>query len=207
MSNLTKYTLKTITILSFIFIVGCNSNSSYKIKNKPFLYSDRLQKKKPTVNVQEYVARVGKKIIIVSKNPNNQYNFKLSNNYNSIDFNKNTIILNKNHIKTLKNEAELAYMLTAAISKANYLKTNNHSQEDKEIIKTMSMAGYDPKVVIDMQKRYLNGANSQDNSWIANLSSYKINNSRIKNNIKTVKKGFSGLQRYKHRFLNIVING
>lgn len=202
-----------LIIFSNLFIFGCKTtNQNSKLaETKPdnpyrsYIYSSSIKKQKPTICLNEYVSRVGKKIVLVTENPCAEYNFKVEDSNMPVKIEENNIILDKTTLKNLDDEAELAAVLANAINRANrnFSKTTQ-TKEDQEIIDSLSKAGYDPNAVIDLQEKYLNAPYNKKYSWIKSLSKHKINKNRINSNKNFLAKKPKGLQRNKHKFINIV---
>ena len=105
---------------------------------------------KPSDAVEEYINRIGKKILVVSAHPGMNFQFKsisAADQILELDQASNTVALSHGLLKNLKDEAELAAILTLSMEKLA------HSNDiDQDTIKYLFRAGYDPQALIDLQQ-------------------------------------------------------
>lgn len=180
-----------------------NSDDPYR----SYIYSDTIKKRKPTIDIEEYVSRVGKKVILVSDYPEAEHSFKVQNTSSqpfTISENGN-ITISKDALLTLQDEAELAVVLAHAINRinTNFQKLSS-SEEDNDVASVISRAGYDPSAIVDIQERYLN--NPSSNEWLSTITYNEINQQRVANSKQIVSKSPKGLCRNKNNYINIVID-
>lgn len=130
-------------------------------------------------DLQEYVSRVGKRLMIVIEEPIQNYEFIVSNSL-SPDFNTtapNKITISRGMLVKLQDEAELAAVLSHAIAnlKNSRLSLNLPVTElqaittDKYSMTYMSRAGYDPNAVIELQELYLNPLDPRYGEWLNSI--------------------------------------
>jgi predicted Zn-dependent protease len=172
-------------------------------------YSEMLGRQAPTVAIDEYINRTGKKLLLVSSNPEADYVFKVTNRGTKTPINvepHGVIAIDRTAINSLNNEAELAYLLGSAINKINrQFASVSTIEEDSELISLLVRAGYDPSVSLDMLKPCLNLDCQASGAPVAFVLENKtIDSKRIDYNRQAVTVAPKGLQKYTDRFINIV---
>lgn len=203
---------KIVNSIALIFtlslLIGCQSSSynddELSPKNKSHIYSNLIKKKGPAISKNEYVSRIGKKILLVSYNPEASITFNVDGSSNEVSIGGSSVNVSSNVLQTLDDEASLAYVLAAGIEKINNKGYKSEFEEDKDIIHNLERAGYDPKVIVELQSKYLDLPGKSNYNWVKSLSDYKIDSKRISNNKNYISKGFKGLKKYRDRYINII---
>lgn len=130
--------------------------------------------------IEEYVSRVGKRLLIVindQKIEQLDIVFKLNNLSKAlIKISSNQLIISKGVLNELKDEAELAAILAMAI--VNITKINPY-YVDEHVINYLYKAGYDPMALVDLQRNFL--SNKGKKIWLNKL--FNCNISKISINI------------------------
>lgn len=177
-----------------IIIISTNSCTNY--------YNDDYYAYDHYYNfIEEYITRIGKRLLIVDDN--HKLNIKFALNNNSVPLltmQHNTITISNGVLNYLKNEAELVAILAIALETIN----NNNYQTDHRIIMHLYKAGYDPLVLVELEEEYLNSQNSPNN-WLDFLfSSMNITIERINANKNIILKMPKGLFRGEERYLSSI---
>lgn len=203
-----KISIYILSAIGISIISGCgNKNdviSEEGTKNNSVIYSSMIKKRSPTIAINEYISRVGKKLLLVNSDPEVHVNFNVSSNYKGVEIKSNTININTDVLQSIDDEASLAYILAAGIEKITNNGQLSEFDQDKEIIHNMERAGYDPRTIVEIQNKYLQLFSGSEYSWVKQLSEHRIDSSRINKNNNYISKGFKGLKRYKDRYNNIV---
>jgi predicted Zn-dependent protease len=103
-----------------------------------------------TTSIEEYINRVGKRVLLVSNNPDIDFQYHYSSSNEQIlelDPATITITVSRGLLKNIKDEAQLAALLTISMSKLS-----NSSDIDKGTIIYLSRAGYDPEALVNIQE-------------------------------------------------------
>ena len=169
--------------------------------------------------IEEYMSRVGKRLLIVNDNNkinSSNINFSFNNSdttlltieyYQKSIYQYNTITLTKGVLNYLQDEAELAAILAISLETINSNDIANFDlsaalNADKRIIMHLYKAGYDPSAFVELEEEYLKDKNSQDN-WLNFLfSPMNITTERINANKKILLKIPKGLLRGKQPYLS-----
>lgn len=150
-------------------LAGCgNDRSSLETYQKTARVDNGLvdrysQAQSPT---EEYVNRIAKRVVLVSDRPSENYNIRVLDSYNqefSIDRETHTIAISTGALAQLKDEAELAAVLSIAMSRLEQA-----PQVDRETMQTLANAGYDPQAMLDLQEQYFYSSNKQQN-WLGEV--------------------------------------
>lgn len=144
-------------------------------------------------HTEEYVNRVGKRILLVSDGPTNNYTFSVLETNDpvlAINIETNSVIISNGVLYQLKDEAELAAALALGIAKLK-----NTTNIDKDVAKVLSMAGYDPHAILELQQQYFYAANNHQTHWLQNLYPTPPAAGEIVNNELMLKRMPKGLLR------------
>lgn len=142
MHNQEKYLRLSIVLSIIILTVGCQKQNYQQTAYNHYTSDNQLE---------EYVSRIGKRLVIVSENPMVNYKFKVMNTKNrELYIKNNSINISQALLKSLDDEAELAAVLVVAINK---------SKSDKNRLLNLSRAGYDPKALVDVKQKSINNQN------------------------------------------------
>ena len=120
----------------------------------------------PTSNTEEYINRIGKRVMLVSSRPSINYNFRVLNTEElnlDIDRETHTISISEGLLQQLKDEAELAAVLMLSALRMDYA-----TNVDRDTATFLSRAGYDPRAMLDLQEQYFYSLNrnSDQNHWM-----------------------------------------
>ncbi len=201
--------------MSELVISGCGDMLHHKNKSH---YS--YNKNHEFNIIQEYISRIGKRLLIVNNTqsianlnivfcldnsdiPSLAINYEPKSKY---DIN-NIITISKGLLHYLQDEAELATILAIALETIRSndfvnLNFNIAISADNRIIQNLYQAGYDPSAFIELQEEYLKNKSYQEN-WLNFLfSPINITNPRIYANKKILLKVPKGLQRGKQLYLS-----
>jgi len=125
------------------------------------LITDYLSPNSPT---EEYITRVGKRVLIVSDQPHSSYKFRVSSTQQpelQLDKVDNSITVSQGLLQALNDEAELAATLTIAMSKMSY-----YPDLDRNAMISLARAGYDPLAMVDLQEQYYYAAEHNQGHWL-----------------------------------------
>jgi len=188
-----------IQILFLIFasinILGCSNDQSLLTHNETMRIDQNLELaySKPNTAIEEYVARVGKRVLIVSDQPNANYKFLVSDNETpelSLSKEQNSITISHGLLLKLNDEAELAAALTMAMSKMAY-----YPDLDRNALTALARAGYDPLAMVDLQEQYYNRAEYNPGHWLSVIYSQPPTDTAIATNRAFAGKMSKGLLR------------
>lgn len=176
-----------LIIFLTLTVFGCTSNlSSLETRqHAPYAPADS--------RLGEYVNRVGKRVLIVSDRPSNNYNFVvMQTNQPILEVNQEThsVIISKGVLEQLNDEAELAAALALGVSKLN-----NTSDIDRETATILYRAGYDPKAMLELQEQYFHNANINQSHWLASIYAVPPTAGTLTSNKIMLKKMPQGLLR------------
>ena len=157
---------KLLFLIPVLCLAGCGGDrSSLETYQKTARVDNGLTERyqssySPT---EEYVNRVAKRVSMVSDRPTDNFNVTVDNTNSiefSIDAEQHTLTISQGTLEQLKDEAQLATVLTIAISRLN-----NTRDIDRETANTLYKAGYDPNALLDLQEQYSN----QHNAWLSEV--------------------------------------
>jgi predicted Zn-dependent protease len=187
---------KLIIFLLAILLNGCSQRTTTLSEIDPAVrIGQPIKAKYYATNsaIEEYISRIGKRVLIVSDDPYLNYQFKLgTTNDPELFIDPNGIItLNHSLLKKLKNEAELAAILSYSIVQLSSKNEPNMDEsrlieQDRLGMVTMSRAGYDPQAIIDLQEKTA--------PWIKNVFQNPPTITRINSNKVLLKTLPQGLQ-------------
>lgn len=185
-ANILPLIILTFSILSSY---GCSKYDSISTTN--YSSFDDLHKIAKS-DLEEYVSRVGKKILIVVDNPKYNYEFSIINSKSSqLHSNGPLIQISEGLLINLQDEAQLAAVLSNTIAGEQLI-------DDKNSMLYMSRAGYDPMAAIELQEIYLS---SRSGKWLKDVFyNNPPNIDRLAINKQIVEGLPKGLQRAKERF-------
>lgn len=158
---------KLIVICIILAISGCSNNRGSLETHQQ---TGRIDNQLATAyapsesSTEEYVNRIGKKVILVSDRPDSNYNFRVLDDSDavfSINSETKSVIISNGVLHQLTDEAQLAAALALGIASLN-----NVPQPDKEATYSLSRAGYDPRAVLELQQQYFNAANNSHTYWL-----------------------------------------
>lgn len=143
------------------------------------LYQMQGNRARSKAELEEYVSRIGKRVIITSRTPKAKINFKVTDNEAvnyQVDGN-GTIQVSRQLLKNLRDEAELAAILSHGI--AEVTKADGQAE-----IEMMSNAGFDPRAAVDLK----NNATDPSKPWLKNV--YQRSHQQVDNtSTNTLPKG------------------
>jgi len=186
-----------IVLGCIIIIAGCTPNIDQDLK-----------KKNPNTShiIEEYISRVGKRLLIVSDDPelpslDIKFHFYNSNDqFFNVDLKTNKITVSKGMLEGLQNEAELAAILAIALETIGH---RNLSNIDSNVINYMYKAGYDPMVFVELQEECLDNKKDPDYNWLETLFfPTELTTSKIEANKKLALTLPQGMQRAQQRYLS-----
>lgn len=135
---------------------------------------------------EEYVKRVGKKVAIVSDDPDTDLDIRITSQEGTfIESNGNKVVISRGYLKQLKSEAQLAAVLGQIIAKMQ-----NKQSVDKSSMEYMARAGYDPKALSEMQEHAVTTSNNGLQSQVHN----GVDESTVSNNREYAKRFPKGLK-------------
>ncbi len=209
---------KIIIIILYCSVIITGCSDTLNLDNKYSYY--RSSKNYKFAVIEEYVSRVGKRLLIVNDNQIlNNLNIKFAiNNSEMQSLNiqyeqnykykqKHVIIVSKGLLNYLQDEAELATILAIALETINSndiisLNSTTSLKADSRIINNLYKAGYDPLAFVALQEEYLKDKN-HTYSWLNFLfSPMNISEPRIYANQKKLLSIPKGLQRGKQNYLS-----
>lgn len=144
-------------------------------------------------STEEYVNRIGKKVLLVSDRPDANYNFRVLDDSNavfSVNYESKSVIISSGVLHQLKDEAQLAAALALGIASLN-----NVTAPDKDAAYSLSRAGYDPHAVLELQQQYFNAANNNQPYWLQGVYPTPPTAGSIANDELMLKKMPQGLYR------------
>lgn len=147
----------------------------------------------PNSPAEEYIARVGKRVLIVSDQPHTHYKFLVSTTTQAeiqLDKTNNSITVSQGLLEILNDEAELAATLTIAMSKMAY-----YPDLDRNAMITLARAGYDPLAMVDLQEQYYYAAEHNQSHWLKTIYSLPPTDTAISINKAFASKMSKGLLR------------
>lgn len=182
-----------------------NSSTTIKYKSKKSI------SRAPITDVEEYVSRVGKRLLIVIDGHNRNFEFAVTKSATPLIQVNSTgkISLSMGLLQKLSDEAELAAVLSQKIVSAassNFSASLRSSaaqsiEVDKYAMVYMSRAGYDPKAAFELKKLALDSSNSRSGKWLdAIYGEAQVTKERIDANKSALDKLPAGLQRGKERY-------
>lgn len=124
------------------------------------------------LDIDEYVNRIAKKILIVSDHPEIIYNFKVIPSDTpglAFDQETNSILVSSNLLQRLQDEAELAAVLSLGVAKYS-----QNADPDRATVDSLYRAGYDPQALVDLQEQYFLSTPEDKNFWFSNLYPYQL---------------------------------
>lgn len=142
--------------------------------------------------VEEYLNRVSKRIVLISDTPTKNIQVKLVDDEKANAFKEeNNIYMSKGLLKKLENEAELASILSYMMVD-EYDEITNHKvkamKKDKKAISYVKYAGYAPEASYTMQNRLKNESEEFFNE------TYPVFEERIEETQKNSAKSQKGLK-------------
>lgn len=161
---------KLLTICMMLPIMACNNNRSSLETHQQTARIDGqiVASYVPSESSsEEYVSRIGRKILLVSDRPDSNYNFKVMDSSDAllaINATTHSVIISQGALLQLKSEAQLAAALAFGLAKLN-----NVTNPDKEVAQTLVLAGYDPHAVLELQQQYFYAANHGKYYWLQTL--------------------------------------
>lgn len=161
---------KLFTIGILLTLSGCGNNQDSLVTHRQTSRIDNgvVATYAPSESsTEEYVNRVGKRVLLVSDRHSNNYNFSVleeSQPVFAVNTETHSVIISRGVLQQLKNEAELAAALALGIAKLD-----NASNIDKDAANLLSMAGYDPHAILELQQQYFYAANNNQAHWLQNI--------------------------------------
>lgn len=162
----------TTIIIGLLIISGCqSSNTAYY---REYDQGNRIEeilggrRQIATNELEEYVSRVGKKVMLVSGRSDIKYKFNVvSSDAPTFNLTTNSITISRGLLNRLNDEAELAAILSHGIVELseNY---SDPSLKDDSVLTYMARAGYDPAAAVELQQKYLRNSASLGGVYSAN---------------------------------------
>lgn len=195
-NNHIKYCKLVIVLAAAGFAIGCQQGAYQTTAHNHAQYLENnttvAGKHYRTANdLEEYVSRIGKRLVIVSENPMQDYRFKVvDTNKKELYKKRNVVYVSRALLKGLDDEAELAAVLAVAINK---------SKLDTNRMLNLSRAGYDPKALIDIKQKTINNQNIY-----GVFESQDLTSESLQENSDLITKLPQGLQRQPERYRDSV---
>lgn len=208
---------KLVIIILYCSVIITSCSDTLYLNNKYSHY--KSSKNYKFIVIEEYVSRVGKRLLIVNNKRLNGLNIQFAiNNSETQSLNiqyeqnykykqKNIITISKGLLTYLQDEAELASILAIALETINSndiisLNSSVSLKADSRIIDNLYKAGYDPLAFVALQAEYLKDKD-HTHSWLSFLfSPMNISEPRIYANQKKLLSIPKGLQRGKQNYLS-----
>ncbi len=190
-----KYRKLFITTLFCCAVFGGCSNIKINDSNALIKASAANYLKKNS-ELEEYVAKVSKRILMVSDAPSLNCKFIITNeNKKIIEINKSGIItISRKTLETLKDEAQLAAIISYIMvqfkpeykNKTSFFSESEAISYDKLSMVCLARAGYNPMAAIELQEIY-HGKGIRHSNWLNNVFlKYNISAARINTNKRTL---------------------
>lgn len=189
-------TLRYIITIAFLFsVVSCSTNNIHKNSRASGQTTSSQHKKvtyfnEPLRVIEEYVNRVGKRLIIVADDITTNYHFKVSSEViPNVWVNTPTeITITKGMLQALDNEAQLAALLAHEIFHAaqggyreKIYSTDELLTADAFSVQHLIAAGFDPKAALELQALFAHHEQNEHSLWqVGYLSTHA--NSAIRSN-------------------------
>jgi beta-barrel assembly-enhancing protease len=210
---------KLLIVILFIcsFITGCadidkkSNNPTNLSYNNPTNNNTNVSTTVNNPALHEYVNRIGKKITLVSNDPNLRIQFSLSDSKTpQIKQKSNRLYISTSLISLLEDEAELAAIIAHELAHKNqkhnastFFSTYTAYEEiaaDKLAMKYISRAGYDPKALIDLQTRFKSYTDNDSNLTKGYIARHALSEQRLTSATKSLKKLPKNFNRNKEIF-------
>lgn len=151
-----------------VCLYGCGGDrSSLETYQKTARIDNSLTERyhQPYSATEEYVNRVAKRVSMVSDRPTDNFTVNVDNSSSieySLDTENHVLNISQGALAQLKDEAELAAVLTIAMARLN-----NATNLDDETATTLYKAGYDPHALLDLQEQYYHAENRTN--WLSEV--------------------------------------
>lgn len=203
-----------LAIVGTIVLTGCKMQSNFQTRANANAYlKSNKQVFVSRSTLEEYVSRIGKRLIIVSDNPHNDYRFMVTDNSKQqiIIKDDNQITLTRGLLASLPDEAALAAVLSKAIVISEYDLNNpehpmqgiNYQLLDVKSMQYTARAGYDPNAIVELQANYLQQSLPNRSNWLHSLF-MQSNWEAHQKNKQALKQFPKGLLRGKDRYIQIL---
>ncbi len=170
MQNNILFGWKPVILICVLTLVGCMANTSSLETHQQTARTDPglINKYHPPQSaLEEYVNRIGKRVVLVSDRPSTNYIFNVTSDGDailSIDHETHTIIVSEGLLHQLHDEAELAATLSLAIGRLS------HSADiNRYVANNLVRAGYDPRALLDLQQQYFSSGTKNQQHWLSSI--------------------------------------
>lgn len=194
---------KLTSLLLILCLTGCAADrSSLDTYQKTARMDNNLVEKYQQANsiTEEYVSRIAKRVSMVNDRPSDNFTINVLKTQDveySLDPETRTIIISQGALNKLKDEAELATILTVGMARID-----NSPNIDRETATLLYKAGYDPQAMLDLQEQYF----YRQQNWLSEVFPYPPTPGSITANQTMIEKMPKGLLRGSENY-NQQING
>lgn len=169
------------------------SNAASRANGVPEIGQVLQQQHTPRSNLEEYVNRVAKRLLLVSSNPANNYAVLIDDEDKHnlyIDALNHTVTISRWILDELNDEAELAATIALLFGMMD-----SSVELDREAVNLMYRAGYDPTALVELQEQCFYADIDQQQHWLKDLYPQGLTASKIMANKVIIDKMPSGLMR------------